>query len=252
MLHIYDGLNYLRDELEHRGNTLRGLYNQQSNALKDRTIIWVWEGKGGNSRRRKVYPDYKGTRPQAPENIFAAVKLFQQLLDLANVFQIHVDGYEGDDVVASLIHRYKETPKFLYSTDKDFRPLYGEEFKLQGLANPIKECPDKYVRLYKTLVGDPSDNIKGIPGLGIKQFNELDHDALMDIFENRRKNLLPTFLSPIKAKPYEWAMTHIDELFNMWDITGYYLIDHQVLDSQLRVGQCNFELANAFLKRYLQ
>jgi hypothetical protein len=250
MLYIYDGLNYLRDELEFRGNSLRGLYNAQANPELSRTIIWVWEGKGGNNRRRDVYPGYKGTRPQAPENIFRSVQLFRDLLKCANAFQISVDGYEGDDVVASLCRRYNETEKFIFSTDKDFRQLYGP--KTKGMSNQVEDYDDKYVRLFKTLVGDPSDNIKGIPGFGKVGFSELDLDGLNEVFFGKRWELLPRFLAGIKSKCYDWAITHVEELATMWEITGFFDIEDSVLDANLTVGSYNGQLADSILKRYLQ
>lgn len=255
---IIDGLNYLRDVLEHQNQTVGSLYNRYASIPQGKVCIWVWEGKGGNKRRRNLYPDYKGKRPVASENIFKSVEMFQQLLLYTDCFQVKVDGYEGDDVIAQLVDMYADKyGVFIYSTDKDFRQLIrGPETgpgSVRTFSTPDADgVPDKYIRLAKTYIGDKSDNITGVPGLGPVQFFDMEFqwDVLMQKHENKDLADIEHKWGGMKPKPYTWAVTHKEEVQTFWNITGFYRPGVDVVGRKLTKGIYSPESAKPLLNQF--
>lgn len=250
-IQIFDGLNYVRHLFEHRGYTLEQLYSLHADAnLWPNTIqMWVWEGTNGNERRRRRYARYKTGRTPPFEQIFAIIKDFEQLLTATpGVYQTRVYGYEGDDVVANLVWRYhQQYPITIVSSDKDFRQLYTLE-NVNGTANPIPDVADEHVRLYKTLVGDPSDSIPGIPGFGWAAWNKCDPSELSTRF--LRGDFTLTEVDGLRPAQALWAEENLDALRAYWEITGFYRIPVKDLNKGTRVGQYNPALVESILSQH--
>ena len=113
------------------------------------------------------------TRKLPQDSFFENLSFFKELLRNApaNVAVAEKQGYEGDDVIYTVCKMFSNSPKpiTIMSADKDLTaipntvlPMANQEF-----------CQKKYVRLYKTLVGDPSDNIKGVKGFGKGSWDKL-------------------------------------------------------------------------------
>jgi len=166
-------------------------------ALKPTRVIMVFDGEGGSQRRKKIFPDYKGNRgggvrlnrvfnwasdeEEARQYIFQLNRIITYLKYLP-VTLISIDKIEADDTIG-YISRYMcndDVEKiYISSTDKDFYQLVNDKI---NIWNPVKkqiinynDIKDKFSNitpnnflLFKTLNGDSSDNIPGIPGLGIK------------------------------------------------------------------------------------
>lgn len=144
-------------------------------------LILVAEGKFSKGLRLAIDPDYKGNRdskrPDAAYTEFHALKarFLQAWLDVGAqvVTQDHV---EGDDVIAYLSQRL-HGQKVIISVDKDLLALVKPDVSvwLDGEINPKKfgNISPHNITVYKALVGDTSDNIKGAPGFGEKSFTEL-------------------------------------------------------------------------------
>lgn len=248
-LHIYDGLNWIRHLIESNNFTLRQIY-QQLAVSRDTSII-VWEGKGGNELRRRFYPGYKRNRVRPSEDIFRTVDMFRKLLEHAPVWQIAMPGYEGDDVVASLVKIYKaSTPEiYIHSTDKDFRQLAQPGVFLD--SNPIKACDDKYIRLYKTLVGDPSDSIKGLPGFGEVAFTRLDAKYVLPFFERGQFNGFLPEMAFMEQKHFNKLNECVVDIATYWKITGFFDITLGDMGQHLIKGVLNRAAADEMMRHYL-
>lgn len=247
-LHIYDGMNWFRDSIEIKNLSMKTLYYQLLNS-KDTNII-VWEGKGGNNRRRKLYPEYKKNRVRPFEDIFRSIDLFRQILAYAPVYQIAYDTYEGDDVIATLAKQYVSSgPVAVHSTDKDFRQLAPLGVVVD--SNPIKECDDQFVRLYKTLVGDPSDNIKGIQGFGPVAFTRLDCKYVLPFFEREQFTEFLPELAFMEHKHFLNLQRDRPTISVYWKITGFFDIPMNELASRLQLGTHSQGHAEDLMKRYL-
>jgi len=163
--------------------------------LKPSRCIIVFDGKGGSKRRRKLYPEYKGTRKvkrrlnrnvdwgTAPQDEQHSMK--QQMGRLIEYLEqlpltlVSVDGIEADDTMAYISQQLlPKSDVILMSTDKDFLQLIDDRVKVwsptkKKLYNKqavLEEfgIPSRNMLTYRILDGDKSDNINGVQGAGLK------------------------------------------------------------------------------------
>ena len=163
--------------------------------LKPSRCIIVFDGKGGSTRRRKLYPEYKETRKvkkrlnrnvdwgTAPQDEQQSMR--QQMGRLIEYLEqlpltlVSVDGIEADDTMAYISQQLlKDSDIFLMSTDKDFLQLVDERVKVWSPTKKKlytkREILDEYgihsrnILTYRIVDGDKSDNITGIQGAGLK------------------------------------------------------------------------------------
>lgn len=175
---LYDAMSYLRLRLEtEKGPFLvRGVLNEtQLPGVR----IWVWDGVGGNSRRRKIFPAYKTSRVHKP-GVIQAMDYFRELLALTPTWQIRMPGWEGDDVIAALTKHFLATtqsPIHIDCRDADLAALCALSPRVTCSHMP-KELKATDIRLYKLCVGDPSDDIPGIKGFGKGGWEKADKASL--------------------------------------------------------------------------
>ena len=150
----------------------------------------VWES-GGSQKRRNILKDYKqGKRPgklnryydDIPDTIAnrnMQIALLIELLDFTKFKQIYVPDCEADDVIAYLSnYKFKDTKKVIVSSDRDFYQLlspktviYSPTWKKYVNTNTVLgkfEIHPNNFCLAKAIVGDKSDNIGGVKGVGFK------------------------------------------------------------------------------------
>lgn len=249
-LRIYDGLNWFRDSIEAKNMSMAQMYYQIASNKMD-TVIVVWEGKGGNDRRRKFYPAYKKNRVRPVEDIFRSVDLFKELLACTGAYQIAVPGYEGDDVVAALVKHLggKGQQVYIHSTDKDFRQLIPLGCICD--SNIIAECDDKYIRLYKTLVGDASDNIKGLQGFGKVAFTRLDAKYVQPFFERGHYDGFLPDVAFIEQKHFNKLVQDRQQIAVYWLITGFFDITMEEIGKHLQLGTADVAKADGIMKRFI-
>ena len=158
--------------------------------------------------RHKMYSGYKATRQKAPEDLHAQVPLVEEVLKVMNIPFIRVDGFEADDIIATLAVKCQAEGRqcYILSSDKDLlqlvgngtwelRPTKGVTDKAAGLAyelvGPIEVkaewgvSPDKVLDLL-SLAGDSSDNVPGVKGVGEKTAAKLmsRYGSLDGIYNN--------------------------------------------------------------------
>ncbi len=162
--------------------------------------------------RNDIYPDYKGTRPDTPPELIPQFALIHEATRAFNVPAIQMEGYEADDLIATYAeHAVAAGAEVtVVSSDKDLMQLVTDKVRLY---DPMKNRPigkdqvlekfgvppDKVVDV-QSLAGDSTDNVPGVPGIGIKTAAELinlygDLDTLLaraaEIKQpKRRENLL--------------------------------------------------------------
>lgn len=152
--------------------------------FKPSAAVMVFDGSGKN-HRHELYPEYKANRPEAPEELkiqFPLVRFAAQALNFTIIEQPNV---EADDVIASIVTKLAAQGKksVVVSSDKDLMQLIGEH---TSMYDPMKnkyireaEVFEKFgvtpskVRDALALMGDSSDNIPGIQGIGPKTAAEL-------------------------------------------------------------------------------
>ena len=155
--------------------------------------------------RHKIYPEYKATREKMPDEMREQLPRLKQVLDALNVAVIEMPGWEADDIMGALAKQAESQSceTFLVTGDKDFLQLVsplikiynprraGEDVEIleeQGVMKKIGLPPTKIVD-YLSLMGDSSDNVPGVPGIGPKAALEIltQFDNLEDVYSNLDK-----------------------------------------------------------------
>src|SRR5215210_7449713 len=167
----------------------------------------IWDS-GKPAFRMEVYPEYKAHRTSMPEELKVQLDHLDQILEAMNIPAVRAEGFEADDVLATLSKRLPGDVQLKIVTgDQDAMQLvdgkvkvlrttrgvsetkeYGREEVIEEYGVTPEQIPD-----YKALVGDPSDNIPGVKGIGPKGAANLleEFGTVENLYEN---------LENIKAK----------------------------------------------------
>ena len=175
----------------------------------------VFDAKGKNFRH-DIYSDYKANRSKMPDELSEQIPKLYEILELLGYPPIIIDGVEADDVIGTLSKQFRKKKVVrIFSGDKDFAQLVNSSV---AIINPITlETMDevavkkkfgidaKHIIDYLALVGDKSDNIPGLPGVGSKTASRLinQYGSVENIIKN--KNL-------ISGKVGETLNENIDQL----------------------------------------
>lgn len=158
--------------------------------------------KGRQTFRTELYSDYKGNRPDAPEDLRPQFSLIQDVLKALGICVIEEEGFEGDDILGSLSKKFG-------SDDLAVKIITGDRDNLQlitkyshvlltkkGISEMLEVTPDNMEELYgygpdkvidmKALMGDSSDNIPGVPGVGEKTALKLitEYGTLESVYDH--------------------------------------------------------------------
>ena len=134
--------------------------------------------------RHELYPEYKAQRADMPQDMIDQLPRIHQMLKILNIPTVSKPGYEADDIIGTFAHKAKDLDiqSILVTGDKDFMQLVnesvimynpkrsGEEPEWLDRDNVIKKiglAPEQIID-YLALMGDSSDNIPGVPGIGPK------------------------------------------------------------------------------------
>lgn len=175
-------------------NAAYGFVTMLAKVLREErpTHIAVANDPPGGSFRHEIYPAYKAGRDKQPEDLTAQLPLVAELCGAFGVKMLEVEGFEADDVIATLVETAPEGAEVrIVSTDKDLMQLIGPSVQLLDSAKGLRidsaaveerfgVGPESLLDL-RALVGDPSDNIPGVKGIGekgaaklIQEFGTLD------------------------------------------------------------------------------
>lgn len=161
-------------------NSLFDLINRE----KPKYIAVAFD-KGGSKNRRMLFNEYKANRKETPEAIKISVPIIQNLLKSLNIPILELEGYEADDIIGTIAKQAEKESfqVFMVTPDKDFAQLVSKNifmYKPSRLGNGIEiwgidEVKKKFevddplqVIDYLGMMGDSSDNIPGLPGVGDK------------------------------------------------------------------------------------
>ena len=200
----------------------------------------------GSSFRNRIYSEYKANRREMPEDLFPQLAHVRRAAAAFDVCQIEMPDFEADDLIATYArHSVEAGAKVtILSSDKDLMQLVTDDVKMRDPMSdrPIAEAevrekfgvgPDKVVEV-QALCGDSTDNVPGVPGIGVKTAAELintygDLETLLaranEIKQPKRREALienaakarlskelvklddgvplPCPLSALKVKPYD-------------------------------------------------
>ena len=179
-------------------------------------VCVAWDKRGTNIRRRlAIYPDYKAGRKPAPPDFYAQIPILHKLLAAFSWPLYEFDDYEADDIMATLdkqAEQHGDIETYLITSDLDALQILDQNTYLyalkKGLTNIDKFDIPAFEKRYgirigqfldlKSLKGDSSDNIPGVPGVGektavklLQQFETLDgvYENLWQIKDSLRRKL---------------------------------------------------------------
>ncbi|MFD0677969.1 MULTISPECIES: DNA polymerase I [unclassified Paenibacillus] len=209
--------------------------------------------------RHKDYAEYKGGRAKTPPELSEQFPLLKELIKAFGISQFELDGYEADDIIGTLTRMADEKGGMevvVVSGDKDMLQLASDQVKIALTRKGISEVelydppyikekygltPNQIIDL-KGLMGDTSDNIPGIPGVGEKTALKLLHE-----FESVEGVLANT--DQIKGKMKEKIIEHAEDarmskglatifrevpLTSTWDELAYTGYEGQALAQMFR------------------
>lgn len=183
---------------------------------KPEYIAIVWDPPGETERSR-LFADYKATRQKMPDEMDDALPYIDKIAEGFRVAQVMVDGWEADDVIGTLAVRAADQgiDVYIVSSDKDFLQLVRPNLRLYNLRKGWADLeilgpeetrakwgvgPER-IRDILALMGDASDNIPGVPGIGEKTAAELigEFGSLENVLANaervKRKNVREALLA---------------------------------------------------------
>lgn len=219
-LRSFAAVNHINSYGSHVGG-LTGFLKSVCFAIKQiqptRCII-VFDGEGGSTNRKYLYPEYKGNRntprlvnyksfnnkKEEDQAKYDEMSRLIEYLEMLPLSLMSIDKLEADDIMGYLSKKvykeYDDSQIYIMSSDNDFLQLVNDR---TFLYSPIKKKtydvkmvedefgvhPSNFL-LYKTLIGDTSDNIPGVNGLGEKnvpllfeEFKSPDRKTLDDLYE---------------------------------------------------------------------
>ncbi len=193
-----------------------GFTNMLVKLLKDHKpdYMAVAFDAGSKTFRNEIYTEYKANRPEAPEDLKPQFALVRDAAKAVGLKSFELVGYEADDIIATFVSKACEQgiEVTIISSDKDLMQLVKDGDCPVKMFDPVKNkyigekevlekfgvAPNKVLDV-SALIGDSSDNVPGVPGIGPKTAAELineygDLDSLLErageIKQNKRREVM--------------------------------------------------------------
>ncbi len=171
--------------------------------LKPEYIAVAWDkAKTNIRRRREIYPEYKGNRKPAPPDFYAQIPYLMELLEAFHIPLYEFDDYEADDIIGTLARKAQAAGKRveIISGDLDMLQIVDTNIHMYQLKRGFSDVAsfdipaieakyglrkDQFLDL-KSIKGDSSDNIPGVPGIGEKGAVKLlqEYDTLENLYDH--------------------------------------------------------------------
>lgn len=255
-LRIVDGNNWFRRraEVDLVGMPVSNCFNEVQRHAENSLVIVCWDGFQSLVKRRAIYPEYKVGRKSAGDSIYESQNLLKKVLSFSKAISIQCNGYEADDVIAALCYKYENIPVYVDSNDLDLwqlgRPMFREK----------SPEPVRYLKLYKTIVGDPSDNIPGFKGFGKgawaklsdenKQYLEHVLTSGWGLTELEISTFCDLFMTKAQVNWFKVKENRL-QLQKFYEIVGFLPITEQEIESGTTKGCNRPELANKIFAEYM-
>ncbi|MEE6132748.1 5'-3' exonuclease [Priestia sp. GS2] len=168
-------------------NAVRVVVQKMNNLIKQYEpthVVVAWDVKRNETKRKQAYSFYKETRNELPASLIQQYETLRAFFEAVGIPQLSVELYEADDVIGAFSLKWtkeKQSQAYIYSNDRDLFQLLNEHVS-QIVAKPkigdvvytamdfttdYGISPSQWVDV-KALLGDKSDNIPGVPGVGEK------------------------------------------------------------------------------------
>ena len=173
-------------------NMLYKMVEEQSGANAPTHLAVIFDHKG-KTFRNDIFPNYKANRPPTPEDLVVQFPLMRDATRAFNIAALEVEGFEADDIIATLALRAQKMGArvTIVSSDKDLMQVVGDGITMYDVMRHktigVEQVEEKFgvsparVIDVQSLAGDSVDNIPGAPGIGVKtaallinEFGDLD------------------------------------------------------------------------------
>ena len=175
------------------------MFKKAVELLQPQYVCVAWDA-GKPTFRHKAYDAYKGTRKELDEDLIVQMPIIREYLDRAHIFRYEQEGIEADDIIGTLSKMYPDHETVILSSDRDLLQLIDDSTSVLLMKKGIsemhlvdeKEClesfgvtPSQIIEL-KGLMGDASDNIPGVKGVGEKTALQLLHSygSVQGVYEH--------------------------------------------------------------------
>ena len=151
--------------------------------------------------RNEIYSEYKGNRSDAPDDLIPQFEYIRQSVKAFNLPSIELINYEADDLIATYVEKILDlgAKVTIVSSDKDLMQLYKKGVRIydpmknkfinqDDVHNKFGVTPEKVIDV-QSLAGDSTDNVPGVPGIGVKTAAELinQYGTLENLLKNASK-----------------------------------------------------------------
>ncbi|GAB2878893.1 DNA polymerase I [Nocardioides pacificus] len=274
-------------------NAVYGFTSMLINVLRDEepTHVGVAFDKSRQTFRLEEYPEYKAKRNKTPDEFKSQLPLIQEVLDALHIPHLMMDGFEADDIIATLTTQAvaQGFEVLILTGDRDSLQLVSDTstvlYPMRGVSELARMTPEAVQDKYglpphrypelAALVGEDSDNLPGIPGVGpktaakwINTYDGLDNVIaradevkgkageslrahLGDVIRNRHLNRLVTDLalpaSPTDLLRRPWDRQEVHTLFDGLEFRVLRDRLFETLESEELVEEGGFELEGARL-----
>lgn len=180
-------------------------------------VVVAWDKKGtSTSKRTAIYSEYKAGRKTPPEDFYAQFPILKDLLEALHWPLFECDGYEADDILGTISVQANSLgiESNLITSDLDMLQLISENTKVYAMKKGFSQIEEFNLKYFeekyrlkqsqfldlKSLQGDSSDNIPGVPGIGIKTATVLlqEFNTLENIYSNL-ENIKPSWAKKLAA-----------------------------------------------------
>ena len=219
-------------------------------------VCVAWDS-GKPTFRHQTYDAYKGTRKQLDEELIVQMPIVREYLDSAHISRYEQEGIEADDIIGSLSKKYSEHETIILSSDRDLLQLVDASTTVLLMKKGItemqmvdeKECMDSFgvtppqIIELKGLMGDTSDNIPGVKGVGEKTALNLltQYGTVSNVYEH---------IDEIKGKLKEKLVDGKE----LAELSLYLATIVRDADLNITLDECKYDLdiqgQNEFFKKY--
>ncbi len=206
--------------------------------------ICVVFDKKGPTFRHEAFEQYKANRLATPDELAQQFPIIKEILNAMNIVQLEIDGYEADDIAGTLSKLGEENnlKVILVTGDRDYLQLASNMTTVlltkKGITELIEYDENKFIEEYgitpkqfidlKGLMGDKSDNIPGVPGIGektgiklLKEFGSIEniYESIDKIKGKLRDNLIENKTSAFLSKKLAEIIRTVPLQLSLEDLT---------------------------------
>ena len=212
-------------------NGLYGFINMLNKILNEEKPMYVVVAfDKGKTFRHEKYPEYKDGRHETPEELIMQFPYAKKLVEAMGMTYLEADNYEADDIIGTFVKKSEDDEEFdatIISSDKDLLQLISDEtdVKLLKPVGFVRMDKEEFINTYgiephlmvdlKALMGDSSDNIPGVKGIGEKTALKLliEYGSLDGIYNN---------IDSIKGKLQEKLILGKQSAYMSYDLATIY------------------------------